>query len=66
MRTGKGAEVVILTTDRRLYAARRQTTGEAWSVRSFVLTASLTTTGATMDNTGKETLMDFRNVACDG
>jgi len=35
------------------------------NVRSFVMTATLTITGITIDTTGKEILVDFRNVACD-
>jgi len=35
------------------------------NVGSFVMTATLTITGITVDTAGKEILVDFRNVACD-
>jgi len=35
------------------------------NARSFVMTATIAITGITVDTTGKEILVDFRNIACD-
>jgi len=35
------------------------------NARSFVATATLAITGITVDTTGKEILVEFRNIACD-